>query len=256
MHAKTSGWAMFPILAAMAVFLLGCPPKYPTCKKDSHCEKKGEVCVENTCQQCRDNDQCTATDECKGGRCVPRAECAAASDCSGGKICRSGKCELECTSRSDCGSSLKCLENRCVDEMACSGPSDCSAGLTCSGGRCVQGTDASRNMGGCELTNVNFDFNKSSLSSEARDQLSAVAECMKEKTATITVEGHCDDRGTEEYNLALGEDRARSVQKYLISLGVPRSKLRIVSKGEVDPIDNASTESAWAKNRRAQFVEQ
>jgi len=241
------------LLAASA--LLACTPKYPKCDKDSHCEKQGEVCVEGTCQQCRGDDQCGATDKCEGGRCVPKAECAQDGDCKGGKVCRSGKCANECEAKSDCGSGLKCKSNRCVDEMACDGPADCASGLVCRNGRCSENTDASRGMSDCSMQNVNFEYNQSRLTKSARDSLSSIAECLKSKGGDVTIEGHCDERGTEEYNLALGEARAKSVEKYLTSLGVPRGKLRVISKGELEPLDSAQTESAFAKNRRAQFIE-
>jgi peptidoglycan-associated lipoprotein len=70
----------------------------------------------------------------------------------------------------------------------------------------------------------------------------------------IQVEGHCDERGTQEYNLALGERRANSAKRYLASLGIPSDRVSIISYGEERPFDPAQTEDAWAKNRRAHFV--
>lgn len=70
----------------------------------------------------------------------------------------------------------------------------------------------------------------------------------------VTIEGHCDERGTAEYNLSLGERRAQAARAYLISLGIPADRLRTVSYGKEFPFDPASTEEAWAKNRRAHFV--
>lgn len=70
----------------------------------------------------------------------------------------------------------------------------------------------------------------------------------------ITIEGHCDERGTAEYNLALGERRALAAKTYLVSLGIPADRLRIVSYGKEFPFDPGHDEAAWSKNRRAQFV--
>jgi peptidoglycan-associated lipoprotein len=70
----------------------------------------------------------------------------------------------------------------------------------------------------------------------------------------ITVEGHCDERGTAEYNLALGERRAVAVKTYLVSLGIPADRVRVVSYGNEFPFDPAHTEAAWEKNRRAHFM--
>ena len=245
------------LMAVLFAFSLwGCTPTYPECKKDAHCAEKSEVCVENTCQQCRDDSQCAATDRCNGGRCEPKAECTENSDCEASKVCKSGKCKFECQATNECGTGLKCSENKCVDELACAGPTDCGAGMSCSSGRCAKVENASRALAEtCELTNVEFEFNRSQLTVDSREKLQAIADCIQAKTGVITIEGHCDERGTEEYNLSLGEERARSVRKYLISLGVSRSRLQIVSKGELEPIDNDSTEDAWSRNRRAQFLE-
>jgi peptidoglycan-associated lipoprotein len=70
----------------------------------------------------------------------------------------------------------------------------------------------------------------------------------------IQIEGHCDERGTNEYNLALGERRANSTKKYLLSLGVSENRMSTISYGEEKPMDSAHNEEAWAKNRRAHFV--
>jgi peptidoglycan-associated lipoprotein len=72
--------------------------------------------------------------------------------------------------------------------------------------------------------------------------------------SSIVVEGHCDERGTAEYNMALGERRAQETKKYLVNLGIKEAIIRTVSFGEENPLDPASNEEAWAKNRRAHFV--
>ena len=106
-----------------------------------------------------------------------------------------------------------------------------------------------------DLTNIHFDFDKSSLRPEDRKILKGHAEwLMKNKDASIIVEGHCDERGTTEYNLALGERRATETKKYLVELGVPEGRIKTISYGEERPLDPGHTEAAWAKNRRAQFV--
>lgn len=247
---RATSYLFFGILTVAALGLAGCGPTYPKCDTDSHCADKGEVCVEGQCQQCRDNSNCGADQVCQGGRCVAKAECARDGDCSDNKICRSGRCQIECQASADCGSGLKCMGNRCVDELACASTSDCGAGLSCVNGRCSQ-TQISRGL--CDFPTVQFAFDKATLTLEVRQGLEQVADCLQ-LGGTIVIEGHCDERGTEEYNLALGDRRARAVKSYLSSLGVPSSKLRVVSKGETEPLDNRSTESAWAKNRRAEFI--
>lgn len=103
---------------------------------------------------------------------------------------------------------------------------------------------------------VYFDFDKSDLRQDARDVLYKNAETMlKSKAdAKIQIEGNCDERGSAEYNLALGERRAKSAMQYLITLGVKPERLSIISYGKEKPAVKGDNEAAWAKNRRAEFV--
>lgn len=101
---------------------------------------------------------------------------------------------------------------------------------------------------------IYFDFDKFDLKAEAKDVLKAKAELLKKYPSwKLLIEGHCDNRGTEEYNLALGERRARAAYEFLVVLGVPSSRLKVVSFGEERPAVDANNESAWAKNRRDEF---
>lgn len=106
------------------------------------------------------------------------------------------------------------------------------------------------------LETVYFDFDKADLRQDARDVLSKNAEIILKAMAgtKIQIEGHCDERGSAEYNLALGEHRAKAVLKYLTTLGVKADHLSIISYGKEKPAVNGTDESAWAKNRRAEFV--
>jgi len=100
-----------------------------------------------------------------------------------------------------------------------------------------------------------FDFDSSTLTAEAQKILTQKAEwLMNNPGVTSTVEGHCDERGTNEYNLALGDRRATSAKNFLVDLGVPASRLTTISYGEERPVDPAQNEEAWAKNRRAHFT--
>ena len=100
-----------------------------------------------------------------------------------------------------------------------------------------------------------FDYNSSELNGEGQKALDEDASVLKRFPAwAITIEGHCDERGTPEYNLALGERRAVAARTYLVSLGVATDRLRIVSYGKEFPFDPGHTEAAFAKNRRAHFV--
>ena len=105
-----------------------------------------------------------------------------------------------------------------------------------------------------ENVNIHFDFDKFSLSSEARTVLADKASFLNANAnLKVKIEGHCDERGTSEYNLALGERRAKAAQDYLIFLGIGADRLSIISYGEEKPLDPAQTEEAFAKNRRDQF---
>lgn len=105
------------------------------------------------------------------------------------------------------------------------------------------------------LEPVFFALDSYELSAEARTQLQGAASALKQNgTWQVTVEGHCDERGTAEYNLSLGERRALAAKTYLVSLGVAADRLRTVSYGREFPFDPGHDEAAWAKNRRAHFV--
>lgn len=105
------------------------------------------------------------------------------------------------------------------------------------------------------LSTIYFEYDNSGLTTDARRQLAQNAEWIKGNgNLTIQIEGHCDDRGSVEYNLALGERRAQSVKNYLVSLGVEGSRLTIISYGKEKPIAHGGTEAAHSRNRRANFV--
>jgi len=102
---------------------------------------------------------------------------------------------------------------------------------------------------------VLFDFDKYDVKESYKTEMQSVAAWMtKNSSATLSIEGHCDDRGTNEYNLALGDRRAKAVKDFLISLGVPSSRIETISYGEEKQICTEQTEECWAKNRRAHFV--
>jgi peptidoglycan-associated lipoprotein len=104
------------------------------------------------------------------------------------------------------------------------------------------------------LVTVYFGFNEAELSEEARNTLGDNADYMRRRPEQrVQVEGHCDNRGSTEYNLALGERRALSIRQYLIKLGVNPDRLEIISYGEERPVDPASSEEAFSKNRRGEF---
>ncbi|MBT0665024.1 peptidoglycan-associated lipoprotein Pal [Geobacter pelophilus] len=106
------------------------------------------------------------------------------------------------------------------------------------------------------LSTVYFDFDSAILTPSTRDTLSSNAAILlkKQTGVKVQIEGHCDERGSAEYNLALGERRAKSAMNYLVTMGVPASRLSTISYGKEKPVDQGHDEAAWSKNRRAGFV--
>ncbi len=241
--------SMLPLLAVVALATTACPPSYPKCKSDDHCKDHNEVCINGQCQECGKDGDCKAGFSCKEAKCVPAAECANDGQCGAGMKCRAGKCAAECASSGDCGAGMECRAGRCSPEGSCLSDDDCSVGKSCKSNRCVEST--------CSLETIYFGFNEYSLTSEAQRTLDGVVDCMKKRgvSSTVTIGGHCDERGTEEYNLHLGERRAAAVKRYVSALGIDGSKLRTVSYGEERPASHGHDEDAWAKNRRVEFTE-
>ncbi|WP_205624712.1 OmpA family protein [Vulgatibacter incomptus] len=206
------------------------------------------------CEECGADSDCKAGFKCEvqtggGNRCVPAAECYSNRDCSGGKVCQSGSC-VACASDDACGPNMMCNNGACQPKAECSVDDDCRAGSNCIEGRCVAVGPI------CPQDPIRFAFNEYSLSTQARTSLNGLADCLRQKAgnAAVTLEGHCDERGTEEYNMTLGEKRAVAVKKYLSNLGIDNGRLRTVSYGKERPAAYGSNEDAWAANRRVEFT--
>jgi peptidoglycan-associated lipoprotein len=105
------------------------------------------------------------------------------------------------------------------------------------------------------LPDVHYDFDSAEIREVDRATLQKNAEALKKfDFLKVTVEGHCDERGTVEYNLALGERRSKAAYDYLLSLGVPKERLKTVSYGKEVPVCQEASEDCWARNRRAKFT--
>ena len=121
----------------------------------------------------------------------------------------------------------------------------------------LRAEEAAREAAGAAFVNeiIHFSFDSALLSDQAQQILNDKADYLRTNSGvTVTVEGHCDERGTDAYNIALGERRAESVKNFLVDLGISANRLNTVSYGEERPLAMGRNESSWAKNRRAQFV--
>jgi peptidoglycan-associated lipoprotein len=108
---------------------------------------------------------------------------------------------------------------------------------------------------GFENEDIFYAYDSSALTTQAQDTLRKKAAFLKTNPSVkVTIEGHCDERGTNEYNLALGEARARTAKAFLVDLGIPAARMATISYGEERPAVRGTTEEAWSKNRRAHFV--
>ncbi len=117
----------------------------------------------------------------------------------------------------------------------------------------LNGDSDSGRAGG--LKTVHFDLDSSNLDSDAKNNMKSNATFLKSnKSVDVQVEGHCDERGGRQYNLALGERRAKAVRDYLVALGVEAKRLTTISYGNERPVAEGQDESSWSKNRRANFV--
>ncbi|MCL5808390.1 MAG: peptidoglycan-associated lipoprotein Pal [Deltaproteobacteria bacterium] len=106
-----------------------------------------------------------------------------------------------------------------------------------------------------QIPDILFEYDKYSLTPEAQEILRSHAPVfVKYKEYRLVVEGHCDERGTVEYNLALGEERAAQAAKYLVNLGIEKERIKTISYGKEKPLEPGHDETAWVKNRRAHFV--
>ncbi len=134
----------------------------------------------------------------------------------------------------------------------CSADAQCDAKQLCIRSQCVPITAA---LEECGVTRVHFDFDRSDLHPAELAKLQRIARCLDaEQSVHVLIEGNADERGTVEYNLALGDRRANKVEKYLEDLGVPRAQLATVTYGKEMPLCTEHNETCWAQNRRAALL--
>jgi peptidoglycan-associated lipoprotein len=233
--------SMLLATAVFAITLAACAkkPQNGECKTSEDCLEQvgyGKVCVQGQCQECGADTDCKAGFVCRANKCQPRPECESPADCAAGKTCQDGRCVSAWT------------PGTCDAEHPC--PSD----QDCMGGRCVaKPAPVEPVKGPCDdLGSVYFAFDRADLTAESRATLERNARCVLDRAAKgFRVEGNCDERGTSEYNMHLGQRRADSVKKYLSGLGVPAKAISTVSFGKEKPICGEATKDCWQRNRRA-----
>ncbi len=139
------------------------------------------------------------------------------------------------------------------DADATAGGSGTGSEFDDAGAGAGDGSDSGYDASGSSIAPIYFDLDRSDVKSQFESILEAAAATLKSTGGSAVIEGHCDERGSDEYNLALGERRAVSVRRYLYNLGVPVSQLSVVSYGEARPAVSGTGETAWSLNRRAEI---
>lgn len=253
-------FAIITVIFLVGLAATACRPDFPNCKTDDHCQASDEgqetgqlFCINGLCQQCRGDGDCAEGTECVAGSCedIP-GYCVTSDNCPGSQVCRDNQCGPECENNDHCDEGYLCEGGRCVAEPDCTEDADCDGDQICRRGECV----APPEQAACQLQTVYFSYDSSQLDSEARATLQRNADCIRERGATVRIEGHCDERGTTEYNMALGNRRANSVRNYLTSLGVPQRQLQTISYGDqqlVRTCGEQGPENCHRVNRRAEF---
>jgi peptidoglycan-associated lipoprotein len=237
------------VLGLLTVLAMSCgKPQYPACEGDADCKDKGEICIDKKCVECNSDAACV-------------------KKLGAGATCAQNMCRLpakpECAGDDDCGVGKKCDANKKCVQIACKQDNECKAGEECFGGFCQARRSADNvssscrdpnNPGKVALQSVTFDLDQSDIRSDAQSTLEQNATCLKQAPSQkVVVEGHCDSRGTVEYNLTLGEQRGNAVVKVLDRLGVEKKRLRVVSKGKSEPVCREESDDCYSKNRRVDF---
>jgi peptidoglycan-associated lipoprotein len=214
-------------------------------------------CKNNRCvPECGPNDPCPPGQVCnKDNKCEPDVECRDPDKpCPAGKRCVNNKCEAIPKCPASCPEGQECSEStgfKCQDIAGyCSATKPCPPGQKCVGNRCQ---DATPPPVECSLKPIYFDFDKSDIREDQKAAVKENAECVKKKGGKVTVEGHCDERGTREYNVALGERRYKAAIDALKGEGADAGNLEGVSYGKEKPVCTESNEGCWQKNRRAEL---
>jgi peptidoglycan-associated lipoprotein len=200
-----ASWLLFVGCSIGALALTGCPAKKaktPACSGNADC-KDALACVQQQCQKCTADAECGPGQTCAAGACVAKQTVQTPPD----------------------------------TRTPCKTDDDCKEDEDCDGAHCNPvGKPSPPPDNACALSTIYFGFDDSSIQGTERDHLDADGACLeKESQKGVLVVGHTDSSGTEEYNIALSERRARSVADYLARLGIDPARLQVVPKGETEP---------------------
>jgi outer membrane protein OmpA-like peptidoglycan-associated protein len=228
--------------------------KYPACENDEQCNDDGHkgVCFNLKCVECRDDDGTSATTS----RGAPHQ-----SGCATGQSCQMGACtEIPgycddthaCPAGSTCGAGNRCQEQKTTANapfVECDDTKPCGTGAHCANGHCI--APPSGGPGCTDFPSPKFDYESPDLRGEARQTLERLATCITKGTlkgSQVLLTGHCDNRGEQEFNMSLGDNRAEAVKTFLVGLGVSGGDIRTSSRGELDA--TGTDEASWATDRR------
>jgi len=245
---------VIPLAALLTALLTGCPdnkPQYPACAGDKDC-KENERCVDKKCVQCATDADCKEGQTCNDANaCVQKPGwCEADADCPDRQICRENAC-IACQSDDQCDGG-RCSNGQCIKPGQCAVDEDCEDDEDCIGGVCQrEGIGGMRPDAQCTLSTVFFDFDTATIRGDMRAQLEANVTCIKEVARPVYLIGHTDSRGTDEYNIALSDGRARAVADYMAALGIDPARFHVVPKGESEA--TGTDESSWPTDRKVEL---
>lgn len=252
---RSSLFLLTALVFVLGALLGGCR-SYPECKRDKHCVDYGRgtpFCVDRVCRDCRDDSHCGFCEQCDNNSCVRTPGCCADdADCPSPQRCRDNRCGPQCLSDADCGEMERCLSGTCV-EIECRTDEDCPDGYRCENFSCVQIVDNTP-CANRQFRTVYFDFDEHVLRADQASSMEWNQACYDRFEGNTDVEGHCDERGTVEYNLALGDRRARTIRDWLQRAGVDLARMNKISYGENRPVATGSNENAWRQNRRVEIT--
>ncbi len=237
-------------------------------------------CIKKKCEECAEDKHCKAEDgeECKANRCkVKEGWCKTDADCgrmfpndTKKAVCRANACTPECSADFKCPEGQKCEKDKCIPDVQCSDTKPCPPGEMCKSGLCVKikctddpklcpkGTKCENGecvavkdeVIECKLESVSFEYNEHTLTAAAQEVMKKNLDCAKQKGKAVFIESFCDERGTTEYNMALGVKRFSAAEKFLKAAGFDKTSTKSWGK---EKAQSCKDDACWSKDRRCDF---